>query len=70
MVTIVQTLADTLALVIDVRMYVTVLRICVTTKLDAVYLKFVMLATMVRAVFLPVDIQATEESAKCSAHVS
>lgn len=39
MVTIVQTLADILALVIDVRMYVTVLRICVTTKLDAVYLK-------------------------------
>lgn len=29
-----------------------------------------MMATMVRAVFLPVDIQATEESAKGSAHVS
>lgn len=39
MVTIVQTLVDTLALVLDVRMYVTVLGIYVTTKLGAVYLK-------------------------------
>lgn len=39
LVTIVQNPADILALVIDVSMYVTVLRISATTKLDAVSLK-------------------------------
>lgn len=70
LVTIVQNPADILALVIDVSMYVTVLRICATTKLDAVSLKFVKMATTVRTVFFRVDIQATEQSANRSVHVS